>query len=217
MDTSLILLVDDQPRNLQVLGSLLEGTYSTAVAEHGAEALEFVRKRSPDLILLDILMPDMNGFEVCKRLKADPETRDIPVIFLSALDGILDKVNAFAVGGVDYITKPFQAEEVLARVHTHVTLRMLQQTLEEQNARLEEKNVQLEDALANVKTLSGLLPICSKCKKNRDDKGYWSQIDAYIESHSEARFSHGMCRECADALYGDQPWYKNKRKSSNTQ
>ncbi|MCP4406124.1 MAG: response regulator [bacterium] len=213
-----IQLVDDNPENLSVLASILTNHgCEVRTAINGTLAVKSIRKNPPDLILLDIVMPGMSGYEVCEQLKADEHTRDIPVIFLSALDDVLDKVKAFSAGGVDYITKPFQAEEVLARVHTHVTLRMLQQTLEEQNARLEEKNVQLEDALANVKTLSGLLPICSKCKKIRDDKGYWNQIDAYIESHSEARFSHGICQECADALYGDQSWYKNRRKSSNTQ
>ncbi len=211
-----ILIVDDTPDNLRLLSGLLTTQgYEVRSVPSGRLALSGARAAPPDLILLDIKMPGMNGYEVCEQLKAAECTRDIPVIFISALDETGDKLKGFAVGGVDYITKPLQEEEALARVHTHVTLRRLQQTREEQNARLEEKNVQLEDALANVKTLSGLLPICSKCKKIRDDKGYWNQIDAYIESHSETRFSHGLCQECADALYGDQPWYKNRRKSSN--
>ncbi len=123
MEKPLILLVDDNPKNLQVLGSLLEGTYKTAVAENGAEALEFVKKRFPDLILLDILMPEIDGFEVCERLKALPETRDIPIIFLSAKTETQDIVKGFEVGGVDYITKPFHAPELLVRVHTHIELR----------------------------------------------------------------------------------------------
>ncbi len=122
MEKAFILLVDDNLKNLQVLGNLLEGTYGTAAAENGVEALEFLKKRMPDLILLDIMMPGMGGFEVCKRLKAAPETRDIPIIFLSAKTETQNIVKGFEVGGVDYITKPFQIPELLARVHTHVDL-----------------------------------------------------------------------------------------------
>ncbi len=131
----------------------------------------------------------------------------------------MDKVRAFSAGGVDYITKPFQEEEVLARVQTHLTLGTLQKALQEKNARLEEKNDQLEEkneqlqeALANVRTLKGLLPICSKCKKIRDGEGYWKQIETYIESHSDAEFSHSLCQDCMDALYGEQEWYKKRMK-----
>jgi len=102
---------------------------------------------------------------------------------------------------------------VLARVETHLSLRMLHKALEEQKARLEEKNIQLEEALADVKTLSGLLPICSNCKKIRDDKGYWNQIEVYIENHSDAFFSHGLCEPCVEELYGNEDWYKKKRKT----
>ncbi len=210
-----ILVVDDTPANLRLLAELLkERGYTVRPVLSGKHALRVTQTEAVDVILLDIRMPHMDGYEVCRRIKAQEATRDIPILFLSALNDIFDKVKAFEVGGVDYITKPFQVEEVLARVKTHLTLRTLQKALEEKNVRLEEKNVQLEEALANVKTLSGLLPICAKCKKIRDDKGYWNQIDAYIENHSDARFSHGLCEECADTLYGDQTWYKKRRKSS---
>jgi len=139
MEKPLILLVDDNPKNLQVLGNLLEGTYKTAVAENGFEALEFVKKKLTALILLDIVMPDMDGFEVCQRLKADPETRDIPVIFLTALTKTEDIVKGFALSGVDYVTKPFRQGELLARVKTHVTLRNSQKRVEEQNLQLQQE------------------------------------------------------------------------------
>ena len=100
-------------------------------------ALRVVRSAAPDLILLDIKMPDLNGYEVCKLLKADEQTREVPVIFISALDDVLDKVRAFTVGGIDYITKPFQVEEVLARVKNQLTIRQLSQQLQEQNQRLQ--------------------------------------------------------------------------------
>jgi PAS domain S-box-containing protein len=137
-----ILIVDDQPANLRVLTSILtQQGYRAQPVDCGELALQIARKTPPDLILLDILMPEMDGYEVCRRLKADQGTRDIPIIFISALGEIGDKVRAFAAGGVDYVTKPFQLEEVLARVETHVALRTMQK-------QLEEKNVQLEHEIA---------------------------------------------------------------------
>jgi sigma-B regulation protein RsbU (phosphoserine phosphatase) len=103
----------------------------------GALALAAVQMEPPDLILLDIRMPEMSGYEVCELLKAEPRTADIPIIFISALDAVQDKVKAFAVGGVDYVTKPFRAEEVLARVETHLSLRQLQRRLQDANRRME--------------------------------------------------------------------------------
>jgi two-component system, sensor histidine kinase and response regulator len=134
MQRAMILLVDDSPINLQVLGTILEGTYTTAVARDGAQALECIAQRRPDLILLDIMMPEMNGFEVCERLQAEPETRDIPVIFLTAKTETTDLVKGLRMGAVDYITKPFHKEELLARVSTHLALRQARQELQELNA-----------------------------------------------------------------------------------
>jgi phosphoserine phosphatase RsbU/P len=139
--TASILVVDDVSANLQVLsGMLKERGYKVRPVPSGELALRAARKDPPDLILLDINMPEMNGFEVCRHLKADQALRGIPVIFISALNENLDKVNAFAMGGVDYITKPFQMEELHARVETHLKLRRLQVELEESNSRLERIN-----------------------------------------------------------------------------
>lgn len=133
-----ILLVDDQPVNLRLLSSLLVNRgYEVRAVTSGKMALTVVQKAKPDLILLDICMPGIDGYEVCKSLKADAQTQDIPVIFVSALNEVFDKVRAFEVGGVDYITKPFHLAEVLARVETHLTLKRLQQQLQEQNERLQ--------------------------------------------------------------------------------
>ena len=133
-----ILVIDDNPQNLRLLvGMLSEKGYRVRPAPNGALALRSVRSILPDLILLDIKMPEMDGYEVCGHLKADEKTRDVPVIFISALDETVDKVKAFDAGGVDYITKPFQRQEVLARVETHLSLRKAQERLKEQNARLE--------------------------------------------------------------------------------
>ncbi|MGI8908189.1 MAG: hybrid sensor histidine kinase/response regulator [Candidatus Sumerlaeaceae bacterium] len=145
-----VLVVDDTPENLAILSSLLRGNYQTKIAINGANALEIAASEvgRPDLILLDITMPDMDGFEVCRRLKEDEATRDIPVIFLSALNETVDKMKAFGVGGIDYITKPFQAEEVQARVETHLKVRRLQVELEKKNETLEAYNQQLNELSA---------------------------------------------------------------------
>jgi CheY-like chemotaxis protein len=199
-----ILVIDDTPANLRLLFQMLsEHGYRVRLTTSGKQAIEAARAAVPDLILLDIMMPEMDGYEVCGRLKTDERTRDVPVIFISALDETLDQVAAFSIGGVDYIPKPFQVEEVLARVKTHLTLRGLQKTLEQKNEQLQIKNSELEAALAKVKLLAGMLPICANCKKVRDDEGYWQSVEVYIRDHSEAEFSHSICPDCMQTLYPD--------------
>lgn len=135
-----ILIVDDTPANLRLLSQMLsERGYGVRAVTSGARALESVQATQPSLILLDIRMPEMNGYEVCERLKEEPKTQDIPIIFISALNEIEDKVRGFSVGGVDYITKPFQFEEVLARVETHLALRRLQKQLQDANKKFEQE------------------------------------------------------------------------------
>jgi uroporphyrinogen decarboxylase len=134
---AVILIVDDVPANLHVLSQMLtQAGYKTRAVTDGELALETAQKSQPDIILLDVNMPGMDGYETCRRLKAEPPTRSIPVIFLSALGDVEDKVRAFEVGGVDYMTKPFQAEEVVARVETHLAIHRLQMQLEETNQEL---------------------------------------------------------------------------------
>lgn len=141
-----ILVVDDLPENLRLLaGVLADQGYKVRLASSGAYALTTIQKELPDLILLDIKMPDMDGYEVCHFLKADERTREIPVIFISALNEVFDKVAAFSVGGLDYITKPFQVEELLARVKTHLALRQLQAELADKNKELQEAKTSLEE------------------------------------------------------------------------
>ncbi|MFB2878588.1 response regulator [Floridanema aerugineum] len=152
-----LLLVDDTPDNLRLLSVMLtENGYKTRKVINGERALQAVEVVTPDLILLDINMPDMNGYEVCHRLKKIDKTRDIPVIFISALDDVFDKVKAFQAGGVDYITKPFQVEEVLARVNTHLNIRKLQKQLQQQNSQLQEEirhRLSAQEANAQLKAL----------------------------------------------------------------
>ncbi|MGA9378762.1 MAG: response regulator [Phormidium sp.] len=142
-----ILIVDDTPENLQVLSATLtDSGYKVRGVINGKMALRAARSAQPDLILLDIRMPDMNGYQVCEQLKSDDSTLEIPVIFISASDEVLDKVKAFQVGGVDYVTKPFQVEEVLARVEHQLTIRRLQKQLIAQNQQLQEEIVERKKA-----------------------------------------------------------------------
>ncbi|NET61428.1 MAG: response regulator, partial [Symploca sp. SIO2E6] len=158
-----ILVVDDQLNNHHLLSSILtEQGYEVRKAINGKMALMGVQTDPPDLILLDIKMPEMDGYQVCEQLKASAQTKEIPVIFLSALNEAWDKVRAFRIGGVDYISKPFHPEEVLARVENHLTIRRLQQQLQEQNARLRQEQDKSESLLLNI------LPeaIAQKLKQN---------------------------------------------------
>ena len=142
-----ILIVDDMPANVLLLSKMLTARgYHVSSVLSGKLALQAVRTEPPDLILLDITMPEMNGYEVCAQLKADAALQDIPVIFISALNETLDKVKAFRVGGVDYVTKPFQVEEVQARVETHLKIRALQLRLKRKNEKLEQLVAEIRDA-----------------------------------------------------------------------
>ena len=134
-----ILVVDDTPANLQVLAGMLKDRgYKVRPVPSGKLALQAAQREPPDLILLDINMPEMNGYEVCEHLKADDELKGIPVIFISALTETTGQGEGFSAGGVDYVTKPFQAEEVRARVETHLELRRLRLELERRNSSLED-------------------------------------------------------------------------------
>lgn len=139
MEKPLILIVDDLPQNVQILHQILKsGEYSFAVASDGEEALKLIKKRLPDLILLDIMLGDMDGFEVCKRLKEKPVTAQIPIIFLTARVEVEDKVHGFELGAIDYITKPFENAEVVARVHTHIQLKKSIDMIRDYNRQLTE-------------------------------------------------------------------------------
>jgi signal transduction histidine kinase len=146
-ETSVILIVDDTPTNLEVLSEgLTDAGFEVAVATSGERAIKQIEYEPPHLILLDVMMPGIDGFETCRRLKANPNTKDIPVIFMTALTDVVDKVKGLALGAVDYITKPFQQAEVLARVQIHVKLRNLSLTLEKQNICLKKEIVERTNA-----------------------------------------------------------------------
>lgn len=182
-----ILIVDDERQNIKVLTELLRQDYKIMAAKTGEQALKVIEANIlPDLILLDIMMPGMNGYEVCEKLKTDEKTKEIPVIFVTAVTEIEDAARGFQAGAVDFIQKPLNPVMAKARVDIHIKLH---KTLKA-----------LKDALSQVKKLNGLLPICMYCKKIRDDNGYWTQIEAYIDEHSDAEFTHSICKECEKNL-----------------
>lgn len=191
-----ILIVDDVPENVQILGYLLSSEYITFFALNGNEALEQAEKLRPDLILLDVMMPAMDGYEVCRNLKNDENLRDIPVIFITALDSPADESAGLKLGAADYIIKPFNPDLVQLRIRNHLQFKL-------QRDLLKARTAELEKAFAKIKVLSGIIPICSSCKKIRDDTGYWQQVEEYISEHSDAEFSHGICNDCLKKLYPD--------------
>lgn len=148
---STILIVDDDPTNAEILSEYLKKSkFHTMLSQSGDEAIEHCKTRCPDLVLLDVMMPDMDGFETCLALKRDDATREIPVIFTTALSDTTSKIRGFEVGGVDYITKPFHPEEVLARVNAHLTIRQQQRQLEEKTEALERLNSEKDTFLSMV-------------------------------------------------------------------
>lgn len=195
-----ILVVDDTPANLVLLFTGLRNAgYKVLINERGDVALQTAAYVLPDLIILDVMMPGIDGFETCRRLKEDPRTRDIPVILMTALTDPIDEVTGLRAGAVDYITKPIHVGVVLARIKTHLTLRKLYRDLEHKNAALEE-------ALATIKTLSGIIPICAWCgNKIRDEHDEWVSVATYLETHADITFSHTICPDCYRRLTGESP------------
>lgn len=195
--TQRVFVVDDSRANVGILNRILaEAGYAVDIAYDGDAALKMADTIEPDLILLDVQLPGKSGFEVCRLFKRRVHLQDVPIIMLTLMSRTEDKVEGFEAGCVDYITKPFQLEEVMARVNAQLSIRALQ-------SELKARNRELEEALENVKTLKGLLPICASCKAVRDDNGYWNQVESYLSQHVDVQFTHGICPGCMNDLYKD--------------
>ncbi len=171
---SLILIVDDNTYNIQVLGNILrENDYRTAVAQDGFEALNFLEKKMPDLVLLDIMMPQMDGYEVCERIKKDPDKTELPIIFISVHTDTAEKVKAFRAGAVDYITKPFQQEEILARIRVQLQLQETKEELRRANQdlekRVQERTAELSEANQKLEQTNTALNVLLE-KKDENKK-----------------------------------------------
>jgi len=186
-----ILVAEDQSVSRHILAAnLRKWGYDVKAVEDGGQAWEALQAEdAPQLVILDWLMPGKDGIEICRQIRKSPRKQPIYVILLTARNGQEDKIQGLQAGADDYITKPFNRDELRARVQVGIRVLDLQ-------GALAQRVRELEEALSRVKTLQGLLPICSYCKKIRDDRNYWQQVEGYISDHSEAQFSHGICPEC---------------------
>ncbi len=196
-DKPVVLLVDDVQSNILVLAEAISTECEVLFANSGPEALMIVEETVPDLVILDVMMPNMDGYEVCKRLQENPRLDGVPVIFLSALGEETDEARGLKAGAVDYLMKPANPDLVRARVRNHLRLR---QTLQNQRA----ITAELREALERIKQLQGLLPICAWCKRVRSDQGYWIQLETYVSRYSSVTWNHGMCPECRSRLEKDE-------------
>lgn len=190
-----ILIAEDQPLSRQLLAATLTGWgYDVVETDNGAAAWAALQAAdAPTLAILDWMMPDLDGPQICRLARATPATASVYLILLTAKGGRGDLVAGLAAGANDFVTKPFDREELRARVQVGVRLLELQYSLA---ARVNE----LQAALTQVKQLQGILPICSHCKKIRDDQNYWQRVEHYVSAHSEAKFSHGICPDCYTSI-----------------
>jgi len=201
-----ILYMEDDPLTARIVQKKLEkaGDYRVEIAESGTEGLKRCDDEEFEVALVDKNMPGVDGLEVIRRLA---ERDDAPsTVMLTASGNEIAAVQAMKSGASDYLVK--DPDGVYLDLLPAVVLQVLHQRDMERERREHEEErerliAELQDALANVKTLRGMLPICAGCKKIRDDEGYWSQIESYLHRHSEAEFSHGLCPGCAEELYGD--------------
>ncbi len=191
-----VLIADDDPVFRRVLEvSLAAWGYEVVTADNGAQACQLLQgAEAPRLAILNWMMPEMDGIDVCRRLRGQPTPTPPYLILLSGRGHSDDIVAGLIAGANDYITKPFDRDELRARVGVGVRVLELQASLA---ARVRE----LEEALKNVRHLQKLLPICSHCKKIRNDQNYWQQVEGYISEHTDVQFSHGICPECLTKLY----------------
>lgn len=248
MDNNLysILVVEDSITQAECLKYILEEEgYKVFVTSNGKEALDFINHTKPSIIVTDIVMPEMNGYELCKIIKNNEETRNIPVVLLTNLSEPDDIIMGLECGADNFITKPYDQQFLITRIrYTLINMEMRRLTNTEmgieiffggkkqfitsnkiqildlllatfensiqKKKELEETNRALRKANENIKRLEGLIPICAKCKKIKDDRGYWKQIEEYFHERSLADFSHGFCPDCLKELYPDY-WNKIKK------
>ena len=190
-----ILVAEDDDVIRRILKLTLTASgHEVVTVQDGAGAWSILqREDAPRLAILDWMMPGMDGTEVCRRVRQKQSATPTFIILLTARSGKADIVAGLVAGANDYIIKPFDREELRARVQVGVTVVELQQNLAE-------RVIELEEALAQVKRLQGIVPICSYCKQVRNDQDYWQQVECYVSEHSEAQFSHGVCPTCYEAV-----------------
>ena len=190
-----ILVADDDPTGATILArSLARWGLDVVVAHDGEEAWRIIEQDGGiAMAILDWMMAGTDGPELCRRIRQDERHAHMYIILLTSRDSRADVVAGLDAGADDYLIKPFDLEELRARVHVGVRILTLQD-------RLTERVAELQEALSKVKQLSGLLPICSYCKRIRGDENYWERVESYISEHTDATFSHGICPQCYDAV-----------------
>lgn len=203
-----IYTIDDEKYNTFLIEQLLEevGFDNTMQFNKGADLFEQLENEElPDLIISDILMPKLSGYDLIKKVKSNPDWKHIPIIIITAVSvDVTDHLKmSFDAGAMDFIRKPINEIELVARVSSALIL--------------EHQRQKLEKALQEVKTLQGMLPICSYCKKIRDDDDYWTEIENYISAHSDTKFSHSICPDCYEKhVKPELEKYKNSNNESNS-
>jgi putative two-component system response regulator len=194
-----VLVVDDTEANLDILVEALGDLYSVSVAMDGESALESIAEEPPDLVLLDIMMPGIDGYEVCRRLKADPATAGIPVVFLTAMTEIADKTRGFELGAVDYVTKPFEVLEVQARVKTHLSLELARRELARQNEILEIKVAERTRELARTQDVTIHSLACLAETRDNETGGHILRTQRYVKALAEKLAARPKFAEALDA------------------
>jgi len=208
-----VLVVDDSPDILLLSTSILRRAgYDVLEASTGKECFDAVQTNHPDLVVLDVMLPDMTGMDVCRQMKNDKRSEDIFVILASGIQISSERqAEGLDIGADGYIVRPISNREFLARVQAGERIKRAEDALREKEREQEQLVSQLKEALAEIKTLKGFIPICALCKKIRDDEGYWDQLEAYISKHTDAKFTHGLCPECVEKYRAEM---KNLSKKS---
>ena len=200
-----ILIVEDSEISAIMLQEILTAAgYTTMIAKNGVEAWDMLQKHElPLIVILDWMMPEMNGLDLCREIRSDPRLSGLYIIMLSVLNSKAEIAEGLEAGANDYVVKPFSHLELKARVAVGVRVA----TLEKERADHVDK---LEKALVEVKQLKQFLPICAYCKKIRDDDNYWQQIEHYIISHLDTRFTHGICPDCYAKIFNSKSAGENQ-------
>ena len=235
-----ILIVEDSPTQAAKLKFILSSKgYPVRVAANGQEALEHVEEKIPTTIISDVLMPGIDGYELCQRIKKNDKTKKIPIVLLTQLSSPKDILRGLECGADHFITKPYDEKYLLSHIQYIIVNKELRknaiadfgieisfagqkhfvtsdriqiidllfstyEAVMQKNKELENKNIELQRSLETIKALSGLIPICSHCKKIRNDDGYWQKLEEYLHENSEAEFTHGLCPDCQTAFYKTQ-------------